>query len=489
MEKKSFKFQMYKSLKANTQAILEEAAKPAAEIGIPAEYRGKIGITGASSGCPAPLRDDIREAADEIAGRSVPLAGLMDEIRCLVKSVYGDEYDAQATNTCEGGLWASFGSLFSPPISGIGDNYRTRYLVPYEKQLHYHGSFGRPFPPRYKDYLAERGGTAGELGSFGRRLNNLDTVLVPLVGAKYEVHGINYHPVPLLLDVDARKSAEAFRSFAKIHAPLLSGIVSLGYDTANYGYGEKTEDGAPLLQKLLGDLAKEYNIPYVVDNAWGVPFIGTDIRKTGADIFVYSMDKATGADTSGLVIGKEEVMVAVRRGMGTHGARHGTASSYSKAMYSGYDPGRHAIATQIQTLKVLRDQPERLTKPVDDLEKIVREEFAGIHPKIRAGIRIEKSYNSRTVEVNYEDTWKNAEFGLPLFSMEDVFSGTNLINGALVRMGIHPGGSNDGLICLSPDMGTTDSKGNLIPDAARFVVKGLVRTLEILEEYSGFLSE
>ena len=482
-----YKYQMYKKLKEETEQIHAEARKEADEIGIPTELRGKIGLTGASSGCPAPLREDVKRATIEIAEKVVPLQKLMDEIRDIVKSVYGDEYDAAATNTCEAGLWVSYNCLFAPPITGTGDNYRTRYILPYEKQLHYTGSYGRPFPPRYKDYLAERGGTAGELGSFSKRLNNLDTVLVPLAGAKYEVHGINYHTIPLLLDVDAKASAVEIDRFAGIHCDKLSGIVSLGYDTENYGYGEKTEDGAPLLQKLYAQTAKKYNVPYVVDNAWGVPFIGTDIRKTGADIMVYSMDKATGSDTSGLVIGKEESMIAIRRALGMHGSRRGSTSSYSKSGFSAFDPGKHALASQIQSLKVIRDNPKVLTQPVDDLEEIVRDEFEKIHSRIKAGIIISKSYNSRSVEVNYERTWKDREMGLPLFSMEDIPAGTNLICTALSAMGIRPSGANDGLVCLSPDLGTTDAEGNLIPERARYAVRGLVRTLEIIAKHAEFI--
>lgn len=487
MGKFKYKYQMYKSLQANIPAILAEAREAADEIGIPVELRGKLGLTGANSGNPAPLRDDIQKAAADVASEIVPLTRLMDEIREIVKSVYGDEYDAAATNTCEAGLWVAFDSLFCPPISGRGDNYRARYIAPYEKQLHYQGSYGRPYPPRYKDYLGDRGGIAGELGSFGKRLNNLDTVLVPLVGAKYDVHGINYHPIPLLLDVDAEASAVAVRNFADIHRDSVTGITSLGYDTPCYGYGEIDEDGTPLLQKRYGEIAKDYNIPYVVDNAWGLPFIGSDPRKIGADLIVYSMDKATGADTSGLIIGKEESMVAIRRALGLHGNRYGTASSHTKAAFSAFDPGRHALATLIQTLRVLRDEPQVLIKSVDDLEKIVIEEFAGINPKLGEGIRIYKSYNSRTIEVNYEDTWKNGELGLPIFSMEDVASGSNILASGLRQMGVIPSGANDGSVCLSPDMGTTDGKGNLLPDAARYAVKALVQIMEIIARHAGII--
>lgn len=482
-----YKYQMYKKLKEATNQIHEDAKKAAEEIGIPPELRGKIGLTGASSGCPAPLREDIKHATMEVSEKVIPLQKLMDEIRDIVKSVYGDEYDAAATNTCEAGLWVAYNCLLAPPITGIGDNYRARYVLPYEKQLHYTGAYGRPYPPRYKDFLAERGGTAGELGAFSKRLNNLDTVLVPLVGAKYEVHGINYHTIPLLLDVDAQASAAEIDRFADIHRDKLSGIVSLGYDTENYGYGEKAKDGSPLLQKLYAQTARRYNVPYIVDNAWGVPFIGTDIRKTGADIMVYSMDKATCADTSGLIIGREEPMIAIRRALGMHGSRRGSTSSYSKSGFSAFDPGKHALASQIQALKVIRDKPNVLTQPVDDLEKIVREEFKTIAPKIRAGITIEKSYNSRSVEVNYERTWVDSEIGLPLFSMEDIPAGTNLICSTLNAMGIRPSGANDGLICLSPDLGTTDAEGTLIPERARYVVRGLIRTLEIIAKYAEYI--
>ena len=49
--------------------------------------------------------------------------------------------------------------------------------------------------------------------------------------------------------------------------------------------------------------------------------IGTDLRKINADVMLYIMDKASGAPTAGLIIGKEEVMVPLRRALGVHGDR------------------------------------------------------------------------------------------------------------------------------------------------------------------------
>jgi hypothetical protein len=487
MEKHKFKFQMYRELQANIPNIYAKARKAADEIGIPPEIRGKFGLTGAISGCPAPLRRDIVEAGERGAAEVIPLARLMDEIRELVKDVYGDDYDAAATSTCEAGLWLSFDVLFAPPMMGRGDNYRARYIAPYEKHLHHQGSYGRPYPARFKDIFADRGSTAGELGFYGKRQNNMDTVIVPLAGARYDVHGIKYHPVPLLTGVDAKASAEKIAFHAEIHKTMLTGVTSLGYETPGYGYGEKDDQGTPVLQKLLAQLAHKYDIPYVVDNAWGLPFVGFDPRKTGADVVVYSMDKASCAATSGLIIGKEEHMVPIRRALGMHGDRYGTTASYGKAAYVTFDPGKEALLTQIQALKVLRDRPQVLTRPVDELERIVKEEFAKLPSKLLDGIIISKSYNSTAVEINYEGTWRNRELGIPIFSIEDMYSGTNIFQSGMGQMGVIPTVAYDGNIYISPGLGTTDGEGQLLEMETRYAIQGLVRLIEIVCEYAGIL--
>jgi len=485
--KPKYKFQMYKQLQANIPNIYAEARQAADEIGIPKDLRGKFGLTGAISGCPAPLRDDILHVSEVGAKEVIPLAKLQEEIRELVKSVYGDEYDACPITTCEAGLWVTFDVLFTPPMQGRGDNYRARYIAPYEKHLHHQGSYGRPFPGRFKDIFADRGTTAGELGFNGKRQNNLDTVIVPLEGARYDVHGIKYHPVPMLADVDPDAAIEKLALHAEIHESMLTGFTSLGYETPGYGYGLKDEEGTPLLQKYLADLAHSYDLPYVIDNAWGCPFIGHDIRKSNADIVIYSMDKATGAATSGLIIGKEEYMVPIRRALGMHGDRWGTGASYGKAAYVTFDPGKEALLSQVRALTVLRDNPEVLTRPVDDLERIVLEEFGLLDSRLKAGIMISKSYNSRAIEVNYEGTWKDGRLGIPIFSIEDMYAGTALTQTAFAQMGIIPTVGYDGNIYISPDLGTTDEKGRLIEEHARYAVKGLVRVIEIICKYAGIL--
>lgn len=485
MAKPKLRFQMYKRLQQRIPQIYADAKKAAESLNIPAELKGAFGLTGAISGCPSPLKNDIEHFMAQEAKKVVPLNVYVDQIREIIKEYYGDDYDACPVNTCEGGLWVSFDTLMTPPFQGRGDNYRTRYIAPLERHIHHQASYGRPFPPKYKDILADRGSTAGEFGFYGKRQNNFDTVLVPLVGAEYPVHGINYHPVPLLKNVNANASLKTLSDTADIHRTLLSGFASLGYDTTGYGYGEKDENGTPLLSKGIAALAKKYNVPYLIDNAWGIPFIGTNIKNIGADLMIYSMDKATGSATSALIIGKEEVLVPIRRALGYHGARYGTASSYGKAAYVTLDPGKEGLSGQLAALRTLRDNPQVITKPIDDLHSIVLDEFNKIDERIRKYFKIEKSYNSGTVEINYEDSWKDGEIGIPIFSIEDMYSGSNLLQDGMSQMGIIPTIAYDANIFISPGLGTTDSNGQIIEERARMTVRGLVMLIEIVCEHAG----
>jgi len=478
---------MYKRLLHNKSKILAEARKAADEIGIPKDLRGRFGSSPASSPCPGPLIKDVLDAVDAASREVIHLGPLVDQLREIVKDVYGDEYDAAPVSTCEAALWLAFDVLAAPSMLGRGDNYRTRYIAPYERHLHHQAGYGRPFPPKYKDLYADRGVTAGELGLQGKRLNNLDVILVPLVGAKYDVHGIKYHPCALLADVDPEASAEKIAEVAERHVNMLSAFTSLGYDTPGYGYGVKDEDGPPKLQKFIGKLAEKYNVPYINDNASGLPFIGTDPRKINADVIVYSADKAIGAPTGGLIIGKEEAMVPIRRALGMHGDRWGTTLSYGKAAYVTFDPGKEAIAGQIAALKILRDEPKRITKPVDELYELVKEEFRAIDlpSRIKEGLIISKSYNQRGCEVNYEHTWKDGEFGIPIFNIEDGYAGCDLIDATIYEMGIYPDIVYDANILFMPGQATVDEEGRLIEERMRYCVKGTVKALEIVCKYAG----
>lgn len=481
----AYKFQMYKALQVGTPAIYAEARKAADEIGIPKELRGKFGLTGAISGCPAPLRKDILAAGEKGATEVIPLATLVEQLREVVKSVYGDQWEPIPVSTCEAALWVSFDTLCTPPNLGRGDNYRTRYIAPYEKHMHHQAAYGRPFPAKYKDVFADRGTTAGELGFYGKRQNNLDTIMVPLEGARYDNHGIKSWPVPLLTKVDPEASAQRIARVALEHVTTLSGVASLGYDTPGYGYAIKDDKGAPILQKRLGEIARYHNVPYIVDNAWGLPFVGTNPNDIGADVIAYAMDKATGAATSGLMIAKEDVATNLRRALGLAGDRYGTTASYGKAAFVGFDPGKEALLTQIAALEALRDRPQMLTKPVDDLYRIVKEEIEVLPASLKKGLLVTKSYNSTTVEINYEGTWADGQMGLPIFSIEDMYAGSNIFQTGCAQMGIIPTIAYDGNFFISPGLGTSDAEGNLMEKETRYALRGLFALIGIVARFVG----
>jgi len=480
-----YRFQIYKELHKNIPAIYAEAKKFADEIGITPEMKGKIGLTGAVSSCHALLTREVSEAIEDASRKVIENKFLIEEIREIVKDVYGDGYDAAPTNTCEAALWVSFDSLATSPMTGRGDAYRARYVAPFERHLHHHGGYGRPFPPRYKDLFADRGVTAGELGFSGKRLENTDVVFVPMEGARYEVHGIKQHPAVLLANYDAKKTVARIEKTAARHAGDLTAFSSLGYDSVGYGYGAKDASGSPVLQTGISKLAQEYGVPYIVDNAWGTPFIGADPRKIGADVITYSMDKSSGAPTVGLIIGREDVMVPIRRALGYHSDRSGTGYSYGKAAYVTNDPGKEALVGLIAALKILRDKPQVMTKPIDQLLKIVKEEFKALPKKFHDGLIINKSLNSLAVEINYENTWKNGQAGIPIFSIEDMYAGTHIFQAGTAQMGIIPTIAYDANIFISLGLGTLDADGNLLEKETRLIVKAMVGLMNIACKYAG----
>jgi len=480
-----YRFQIYKELHKNMPAIYAEARKFADDIGITPEMKGKLGLTGAVSSCHALLSRGVSEAIEDASRKVIENKFLIEEIREVVKDVYGDGYDAAPTNTCEAALWVSFDSLATPPMTGRGDNYRARYIAPLERHLHHHGGYGRPFPPAYKDLFADRGVTAGELGFSGKRLDNTDAVFVPMEGSKREIHGIKQHPALLLANYDAKKTLARIEQTAARHGAYVTAFSSLGYDTAGYGYGAKDASGTPVLQAGMAKLAKEYGVPYIVDNAWGTPFIGADPRKLGADVMAYSMDKSSGAPTVGLIIGREDVMVPIRRALGYHSDRSGAGFSYGKAAYVTNDPGKEALVGLLAALKILRDKPAVMTKPIDGLLKIVKEEFKALPKKFHNDLIISKSVNSLAVEINYENTWKEGQAGIPIFSIEDMYAGTHMFQAGMMQMGIIPTIAYDANIFISLGLGTLDADGNLLEKETRLIVKAMVGLMNIACKHAG----
>jgi len=480
------RFELYERLERNRSKIMEEISRVPDAVGVPDELKGNCGLLG-GSGCHGVLRKAVADAADEGSRRLVPAKGLDAELRRVVKDVYGDDYDAVAVSTGEAGLQVSFDVLAAPPIAGRGDPYRARYVAPYERHIHHQAGYGRPVPPMYKDITSDRGVTAGEYGLLGKRLAGLETFLVPLPGASYAVHGIKACPCTLMLGVEPEAAIDAMRRAVEINAPWLSAVASMAYDTPGYGYGAHDDHGIPVLQKMMGELARDYGVPYITDNARGTPFIGTSPADISADIMIYSTDKAFCGPTGGLVIGSEGPMTAIRRAMGVHSQRWGTTSAHGKSAYVGFDPGKEALIGVIKSLELLRDDPASFTKPVDDMCEIVVDELSRLEVDwVRDGLVVTKSYNQLAVEINYENTWKDDDWGFPIFSIEDMYAGSNLLQMAMPAMGFVPGLlAYDGNIVMAPGVGTTDENGQVVESRMRPLVRCLVKAMDVIAGYVG----
>ena len=178
-------------------------------------------------------------------------------------------------------------------------------------------------------------------------------------------------------------------------------------------------------------------------------------------------------------------MVPVRRALAMHSHRHGSPSAYAKAMYSAFDPGRESIVAQIHILRSIRDDPKSWIELADSTYRIVSEEFESFrYSKFKDQILITRSVNNLGVEVNYDRTWLNGEAGIPIFTEEDSFSGTALIESALNSMGVLPTITYDGNILISPGHGTIDESGKLNEDTMRLAARALVGGIEIICKYA-----
>ena len=471
--------QVYRKIWEERDALVQRAKEGADRIGIPSELRGKIGLSGAFSSAPGAMRREVIEAVSESLSVPGPLAPIVDDIRDEVKAYYGDDYDAAPVCTCEAGLWTAFDVLVSPQM-GRTTPAPVHYVMPMEKQLHHHGSYGQMYPPMYKDLLSDRGATSGEMGLSMHRFPNVNVNVVPLAGATYPVHGINAHPYESLTRVDPEGSKKLLEETALVHQSHLAGFSSMGYDTPGYGYGVHDSDGTPALQRMIGELASRFRVPYIQDNAYALPFIGTDIRKTNADVMVYSMDKIAGAPTSGLIIGKADAMVPIRRALGYQGNRSLSPTGYGQGGLVVFDPGKVALIGQRLVLKNLRARPEIWTAPVHRILAIIREEFdAGIPAHIRKGILVTPTYNAGSVEVCWDQTWDDG-VGLPLSPVADYYCGIGLCASVLRDMGVMTLDSY-----VSPGYGTTDAEGNLVEDNMRYAVKAMVEMFRIFGELLG----
>jgi len=76
---------------------------------------------------------------------------------------------------------------------------------------------------------------------------------------------------------------------------------------------------------------------------------------------------------------------------------------------------------------------------------------------------------------------------IPIFSIEDTYSRTNIFQAGMSQMGVIPTIAYDANIFISPGLGTTDLDGKLIEERARWAIKSMVKLIEITCKYAGII--
>lgn len=176
-----YRYQWYQAIYESFPEILEQARKFGEQLGI-GKLATDIGLYAGSSSRPGNLPDYV---LDEIihanrGGKTLTLRQVEDEVRQVVKDVYGDGFDAAVANTCEAALRICFETLCAPPTMRRGEAYRSRFLMLYGEDYEWMGGYGRAFPPKYKNLLVDRSVSAGELGVEGKKSGESRRTLCPV---------------------------------------------------------------------------------------------------------------------------------------------------------------------------------------------------------------------------------------------------------------------------------------------------------------------
>ena len=130
--------------------------------------------------------------------------------------------------------------------------------------------------------------------------------------------------------------------------------------------------------------------------------------------------------------------------------------------------------------------PHIVKDPIDKFHEIIVEQFQSLKPsRFREKLIFTKSYHLGGTELSYERTWEDDEYGIPIFTLEDLYANTNPICSAQVEMGVEPATIYGGNMFLGPGLGTLDEEGNLIIGYAVLAAKTLVKAVEIVCKYAG----
>jgi hypothetical protein len=237
------------------------------------------------------------------------------------------------------------------------------------------------------------------------------------------------------------------------------------------GFGPADDAGLPLFHSALGELASEFDVPFLVDNSSAIPFLGPNRAKALVSAEVFG---PYGAGKSGLVIGTEEAVIPM-------------LSAANPALPAPDLPPPSQLRKLYELLNEVRENPERYTRLVSRMYDIVTSEFARLRDDFKTLLRFRKNYEALAVEVNYEDTWSDS-IGFPVFSAEDLRRGTHLLHESLRNMGIaciEVAGA--GFVIGPPREALEASPAiSMDYDRLRLEVQGLTALLEIVGKHAGY---
>lgn len=462
MPSKGTKFRMYMDLMTEAPSILDEVKKAAQDTGLGP-------LPPAATVPPAP------PGAGPAAGEPQPFDKTLNRVREVVKDVYGDDYDCLPFSSPSAARRAALQAAFSPSrVRAAGP--RPRVLIPRQKRSLLPTGF-ELFPPMYK-YIADLP-EARQPGSPPLPPEAAaEGVILPLAGARYPLHGVSSTSISMLTATNYDASLEAIAAAAEVHAPFLCGIYALGPATPGCGFGQRDDRDIHVLSNGLRELGAEFDVPCVLYDPYGLPFAERSPDGPGAALEVYGHPAMGGL---GLLIGTEDLVTPLVKDA-LQAAGSGSADDWRKW---APPPNASSLAALLDLLSDLREDSERFAHVVDRLYEIVTAELSGLDSGFKQDIRIRKEYGGLSVEVNYEDTWRDGR-GFPIFTPEDSKSGANLLEASIAAMGISCATVLEATITVHL---AAPGPGRFELDSERIALemRGLARLMEILAKRSGYL--
>lgn len=462
MAREKQKFRMYEGLAAAAPQILDDARKAAADLGL-AQPGSDFEVHlngGARRNVLKPYEPLSRPAPDAAADNT---HRILSEIRGLVKDAFGDSYDACPVKSASLGL-ALCGRIVNPPAPKESQHERIAVVVPRMKPSEMFAGY-LAMPPKYRS-LSE---FASDVD--GKDAGRVTAAVVPLVGASYCYHGITPGQVPMIAGANPETSLQVVAATANTYSPWLAGVIAIGPGMPGCGFGPADDAGLPLFHSALGELASEFDVPFLVDNSSAIPFLGPNRAKALVSAEVFG---PYGAGKSGLVIGTEEAVIPM-------------LSAANPALPAPDLPPPSQLRKLYELLNEVRENPERYTRLVSRMYDIVTSEFARLRDDFKTLLRFRKNYEALAVEVNYEDTWSDS-IGFPVFSAEDLRRGTHLLHESLRNMGIaciEVAGA--GFVIGPPREALEASPAiSMDYDRLRLEVQGLTALIEIVGKHAGY---